>query len=85
MERAIDSFHQDDESHWVASLECGHTLHMRHDPPWQVRQWVVSEDGRRARIGATVVCIACADAAEDAAIRGLCAEGVQEVVNQSRS
>ena len=27
MERRIVGFHQDDEQHWVAELECGHTQH----------------------------------------------------------
>lgn len=34
MKRSIAGFHQDEESHWVAELDCGHGQHMRHDPPW---------------------------------------------------
>ena len=31
---------------WVAELECGHTQHVRHDPPWTNRPWVsLSRDG----------------------------------------
>jgi hypothetical protein len=60
--RAITGFHQDDEGHWVAELSCGHTQHMRHQPPWQVRPWVVSEEGRRQFIGTPIPCRPCEDA-----------------------
>ncbi len=52
-------YHQDDERHWVAELECGHTQHVRHDPPWQVRPWVVSPEGRAGRLGTTLECRRC--------------------------
>ena len=39
----LAGFHQDEEEHWVAELECGHGQHVRHDPPWQVRTWVTTE------------------------------------------
>jgi len=60
-QRAIVGFHQDEEGHWVAELACGHSQHMRHDPPWQVRPWVVSEDGRASRLGVQIGCVRCAD------------------------
>ncbi|HKW48000.1 MAG TPA: DUF3565 domain-containing protein, partial [Gemmatimonadaceae bacterium] len=54
-------FHVDDEEQqWVADLECGHTVHMRHDPPWQQRPWVLTHDGRAAMIGAAIACTKCA-------------------------
>jgi hypothetical protein len=62
--RRIVGFRQDDENHWVAELECGHTQHVRHDPPWQVRPWVVTVEGRRGRIGTTLDCLLCDTAAE---------------------
>jgi Protein of unknown function (DUF3565) len=37
MRRLIIGFHEDDEGHLVADLECGHSQHVRHEPPWQVR------------------------------------------------
>lgn len=58
-ERRITGFHRDDEGHWVAELECGHTQHVRHDPPWQLRPWVVTEEGRQGYIGATLQCVEC--------------------------
>jgi hypothetical protein len=59
MRRAITGFHLDDEGHWVAELECGHGQHVRHDPPWQVREWVTTEAGRRSRIGLVLDCLKC--------------------------
>ena len=58
-ERAIVGFHQDEERHWVADLECGHSQHVRHDPPWQLRPWVITVEGRRDRIGTTLECRLC--------------------------
>lgn len=57
--RKIVGFHQDGEQQWVADLECGHTQHVRHDPPWQVREWVTTESGRRGFIGQTLMCVEC--------------------------
>ena len=45
MPRRIAGFHRDGEGHWVAELECGHSQHVRHDPPWQNRPWVMTEQG----------------------------------------
>ena len=60
-ERIITGFHQDDEGHWVAELECGHGQHVRHDPPWQSRAWVVSDAGRARMLGLTLRCEKCRD------------------------
>ena len=57
--RRIVGFHQDEENHWVADLECGHTQHVRHDPPWQVRPWVTTETGRATQLGKTLECVEC--------------------------
>jgi hypothetical protein len=53
----------DEVGDWIAVLECGHTQHVRHDPPWQVREWVTTPSGRDGRIGTTLVCRECAGAA----------------------
>jgi hypothetical protein len=58
-ERKIAGFHQDEKGDWVADLECGHTQHMRHDPPWMNRPWVTTSDGRGARIGTMLNCKKC--------------------------
>lgn len=59
MKRGIVGFHQDAERQWVAELECGHTQHLRHDPPWQTRLWVTTPEGRESRIGAGLECRSC--------------------------
>ena len=63
MERRIVGFHQDSEGHWVAELECGHGQHVRHDPPWQVRPWVITDEGRADWLGRHLDCRACDGAA----------------------
>ncbi len=59
MQRAVIGFDQDEEGHWVARLECGHGQHVRHDPPWTVREWVMTEEGRAARMGTEMECKRC--------------------------
>lgn len=65
MRRRIIAFHQDEESHWVADLDCGHGQHVRHDPPWQVRPWVLDAESRRERLGAALECVRCDEEARD--------------------
>ena len=60
--RRIVGFHTDEEGHWVAELECGHGQHVRHDPPWQVRLWVTTPEGRAGRIGEILSCAKCRSA-----------------------
>lgn len=59
MKREIIGFHRDAVGDWVADLTCGHTQHVRHNPPLVSRPWVLREDGRRQFIGHTVECLEC--------------------------
>ncbi|MDR9363924.1 MAG: DUF3565 domain-containing protein [Balneolaceae bacterium] len=59
MEQPIVGFHKDEYDDWVADLKCGHTQHVRHDPPWQLRPWVISEEGRKSKIGMELNCKKC--------------------------
>lgn len=59
MERAIVGYHQDEEGDWVAELSCGHNQHVRHRPPFQLRPWVLTVDGRRTRLGRPLDCPLC--------------------------
>ncbi|HEX6901662.1 MAG TPA: DUF3565 domain-containing protein [Thermoanaerobaculia bacterium] len=59
LKRKIVGFHQDEQLHWVADLECGHTQHVRHDPPWMVRPWVVTPEGRESFLGFELDCKKC--------------------------
>lgn len=59
MKRKIVGFHKDEESHWVADLECGHGQHVRHDPPWMERPWTLTEEGRNGYMGIELNCVRC--------------------------
>ncbi|HVR98923.1 MAG TPA: DUF3565 domain-containing protein [Thermoanaerobaculia bacterium] len=59
MKRKIIGFHQDDQLHWVADLECGHAQHVRHDPPWMNRPWVLTPEGRERFLGVELDCKKC--------------------------
>jgi hypothetical protein len=65
MEVKIIGFHQDESGDWVAVLSCGHTQHVRHRPPWEVRTWVTTAAGRAERIGQVLVCKKCVQQAHD--------------------
>jgi uncharacterized Fe-S cluster protein YjdI len=83
MERRIVGFHQDIERHWVAELECGHAQHTRHDPPWQVRPWVLTAEGRADRLGSTLPCILCAARAPEALPRTAETPGAADAGSES--
>ena len=53
MDRRIEGFHQDEESFWLAELECGH------NPPMILRPWVNHENSRKERLGTHLPCKAC--------------------------
>jgi len=63
MNKKIIGYHQDEEKHWVAELECGHNQHVRHQPPWQNRPWVITEEGRKSRLGLILSCKKCDEGA----------------------
>lgn len=56
--RVLD-FHQDEDGHWVADLSCGHTQHLRHQPPWQNRAWVLDSEQRHRQLGQAFACGWC--------------------------
>ena len=59
MLRMMQAFHEDDEGHWVAELSCGHTQHVRHHPPFTLRPWTLTAEGRAARVGQQLGCPLC--------------------------
>jgi tellurite resistance-related uncharacterized protein len=61
MKRKIISFRQDEASDWIATLECGHDQQTRHNPPLSERPWVLSEGGRRSRLGSELSCSRCGE------------------------
>jgi len=52
-------FHRDQDGAWFAELECGHPQHVRHQPPWQERLWVTTEQGRAHKLGKELDCLYC--------------------------
>ena len=58
-QQPIIDFALDHEKHWYALLACGHTQHVRHDPPWQNRPWVLTEQGRKDTLGLMLNCKKC--------------------------
>ncbi|MDZ4863944.1 MAG: DUF3565 domain-containing protein [Gemmatimonadota bacterium] len=59
MHQPIVAFHQDAEQHWVADLACGHSQHVRHDPPWQLRPWTQTPESRSEHFGTLLDCRLC--------------------------
>ncbi|OQY97827.1 MAG: GNAT family acetyltransferase [Chloroflexi bacterium UTCFX4] len=59
MQRKIASFRQDQQGDWVATLECGHAQHVRHNPPFQERAWVLTSEGRQSFVGVAIECKDC--------------------------
>ena len=59
MNQPIVDYHLDNEGHWVAELRCGHSQHVRHEPPLQSRPWVTTAAGRASHIGTTLNCLLC--------------------------
>ncbi|MBM4125176.1 MAG: DUF3565 domain-containing protein [Nitrospira sp.] len=59
MIQRITGFHQDEQGDWVADLACGHGQHVRHQPPFSVRPWTLTETGRRQHLGTTLTCKMC--------------------------
>ena len=63
--RSIVGFEQDEVGDWVALLGCGHRQHVRHRPPWQDREWVLTAEGREDRVGSPLECIECGAVEEE--------------------
>lgn len=59
MQQAICGFHRDEANDWVAELACGHYQHVRHNPPWVQRPWVITESGHASMMGAVLECKKC--------------------------
>jgi tellurite methyltransferase len=43
----------------VAELSCGHGQHVRHRPPFQLREWVLDPETRALRLGTPLECPLC--------------------------
>lgn len=63
MKQPITGYHNDEEGHWVAQLACGHNQHVRHQPPWVNRPWVITPGGRQSMLGFELDCKKCDEGA----------------------
>lgn len=59
MQRPITGYHQDEEGDWVAELSCGHGQHVRHKPPFSLRPWVQTPEGRESMLRTELACVRC--------------------------
>ena len=59
MNQSIIAYHKDEENDWVAELKCGHFQHVRNNPPFINRPWVVTVEGRRSMLGYQLKCKKC--------------------------
>ena len=59
MERVICGFHRDEDNDWVAEVSCGHAQHVRHRPPFQLREWITVAAGRDSHVGTAIECSLC--------------------------
>lgn len=59
MNRAIVGYHLDEQGDWVADLVCGHGQHVRHQPPFFSRPWVMTPEGREQQLGQLLFCTRC--------------------------
>lgn len=59
MYHPITAFNIDENGDWVAFLSCGHKQHVRHQPPFLDRPWVITEVGRSEKLGEPLDCVRC--------------------------
>jgi len=59
VERAITGWVADEAGDWVALLACHHRQHVRHQPPFRDRPWVLDAGEREARVGSMLDCPLC--------------------------
>jgi len=56
--RKIIGYHRNEQSDWIAVLECGHQKHVQRDPPWTEPHWVTTAEGRQQHVGHVLPCSA---------------------------
>jgi tellurite methyltransferase len=59
MDRTITGYGVDAQGDWYATLDCGHLQHVRHNPPFIERPWVITKEGRAAHLGQRLNCVRC--------------------------
>jgi hypothetical protein len=51
MLQKIVGYRQDEAQDWIGELRCGHSQHVRHNPPFMNRLWVTTLEGRTSFVG----------------------------------
>lgn len=59
MKQPIIGYHLDEYGDWVAELACFHGQHVRHNPPFINRPWVLTQAGRDSMLGHELNCVRC--------------------------
>lgn len=59
VQQPITRFRRDEAGDWIADLACGHSQHVRHRPPWELRPWVTTPEGREGHLGLRLNCPLC--------------------------
>ena len=59
MQRNITGFGVDQRGEPIAQLDCGHAQHVRHEPPFRLRPWVLTAQGRASMLGTVTDCLRC--------------------------
>ncbi len=57
--RTIESLRRESEHAVVLRLGCGHTRHVRHNPPLSDHPWVVDQAASAEKVGQAIECGAC--------------------------
>ena len=59
LQQKIYAYHKDEFDNWVTELECRHNQHIRHNPPFINRPWVMTLQSRNEKIGQYLNCVKC--------------------------
>jgi hypothetical protein len=59
MLQKIVGYRQDESQDWIAELGCGHSQHVRHNPPFTNRLWITTLEGRASFVGHELECRLC--------------------------
>lgn len=68
----------------MAEVSCGHDQHVRHRPPFQLREWVIDAVGRDSRVGTPIECSLCERAEVPLGLRPLWSTPVWDEISMPR-
>ena len=59
MRRRINGFVRDEHGDWIARLDCHHSQHIRHQPPFRDAPWIHDDDAHAERVATLLDCPLC--------------------------